>query len=110
MGGGGHYTVDPGRAPQAIADLRHAALLLQDEIYSAEDLANYPSPGLDAVSVEAVRVISEAAVGEQGSLRAALQGAVAEFLRQANKLEADLKAYLQVEEINTLAPTPMEEL
>lgn len=98
--GGGMFRIDPERAPQAIADLRHAADLLQDEIRTAEDLANYQAPGLDAVSRDAVRIISEAAIGEQGSLRAALVGALAEFNRQADKLEADLKAYLQVDEVN----------
>lgn len=101
MGGGGMFRIDPDLAPQAIADLRHAAALLKQEVQEAEQLANIEPPGLDKVSAEAVRIFGEMAIGPQGSLRAALEGGVAELERQADKLEADLKTYLQVEEINT---------
>jgi len=91
--GGGMFRIDPELAPQAIADLRHAAQLLRDEVRNAADLANYSSPGQDAVSRDAVKIISDAAIGEQGSLRAALLGGADEFERHAAKLEADLKTY-----------------
>lgn len=98
--GSGRYVVDVERAPQAIADLRRAADALEAEAVHAQDLADIKPPGLDAVSANAVRVFCEAAVGGQGSLRLALEGAVRRLRADADALEADLKAYLQVDEIS----------
>ncbi len=98
--GGGSYSVDVERAPQAIADLRRAADALEAEATRAWDLANIRPPGLDVVSANAVRVFAEAAIGEQGSLRLALEGAVRRLRADADKLEASLKTYLQVDEIS----------
>lgn len=98
--GGGGYSVDVERAPQAIADLRRAADALEAEAARAWDLANVMPPGLDVVSANAVRVFAEAAVGEQGSLRLALEGAVRRLRDDANKLEASLKTHLRADEIS----------
>jgi hypothetical protein len=97
---GGGYSVDVERAPQAIADLRRAAQALRQEAEKAWELARITPPGLDVVSANAVRVFAEAAVGEQGSLRLALLGAATRFESDADKLEASLKTYLQVDEIS----------
>lgn len=98
--GGGSYSVDVDRAPQAIADLRRAAEALESEATRAWELARIEPPGLDVVSANAVRVFVEAAVGEQGSLRLALIGGAQRLRDDADKLEASLKTYLQVDEIS----------
>lgn len=98
--GGGSYSVDVERAPQAIADLRRAAKALEAEAVRAWDLARITPPGLDVVSANAVRAFAEAAVGEQGSLRLALLGGARRLREDADKLEASLKTYLQVDEIS----------
>ncbi len=98
--GSGGFAVDLERAPQSIADLRAAANALKDEARRAEDLARLRPPGLDEVSADAVRIMADAAVGEQGSLRLALLGAADRFEADANKLEASLRTYLQVDEIS----------
>lgn len=98
--GGGGYSVDVERAPQAIVDLRRAAQALREEAEKAWELARITPPGLDVVSANAVRVFVEAAVGERGSLQLALLGAAARFESDADKLEANLKTYLQVDEIS----------
>lgn len=98
--GSGGFAVDLERTPQSIADLRAAANALKDEARRAEDLARIRPPGLDEVSADAVRIMADAAVGEQGSLRLALLGAADRFEADANKLEASLRTYLQVDEIS----------
>jgi hypothetical protein len=105
MGSSG-FSVGLDRAPQAIADLRAAADALKDEARRAEDLARIRPPGLDEVSEDAVRIMADAAVGEQGSLRLALLGAADRFEADANKLEASLRTYLQVDDISI--PTARE--
>lgn len=96
----GGCLVDAERAPQAIADLRRAADALEAEAARTHELANIRPPGLDVVSANAVRAFREAAVGAQGSLRSALEGAVRRFRADADELEAGLKTYLQVDEIS----------
>lgn len=98
--GGGGYSVDVERAPQAIADLRRAADALDAEAEKAWELALITPPGLDVVSANAVRCFAEAAVGEQGSLRLALRGGARRLRADADKLETSLKTYLQVDEIS----------
>ena len=98
--GGSGYRVDVECAPQAIADLRRAAKRLRLEAEKAMALGRITPPGLDVVSANAVRIFAETAVGEQGSLRQALLGAADRFDSDANKLEADLKAYLSVDELS----------
>lgn len=98
--GSGGFSVDLERAPQAIADLRAAADALRAEARNAWSLANIRPPGLDEVSADAVRIMTDAAVGEQGSLRKALEGAAARFENDAAKLEASLRTHRQVDEIS----------
>lgn len=98
--GGGGFSIDLERAPQAIADLREAANALREEAKKALSLARIRPPGLDAVSADAVRIMAEAAVGEQGSLQRALEGAADRFENDANKLEASLRTHRQADEIS----------
>ena len=97
---GGSFYVSPDDAPQAIADLREAAAQMRDLVERAARLADVRAPGLDEVSAEAVRLIGEKATGDSGSLRTALQQGAEELEKAADQLEADLKNYLQVEELN----------
>lgn len=97
--GSGGFSVDLEHAPQAIADLRAAANVLRDEADNAWSLAIIRPPGLDAVSEDAVQIMVDAAVGEQGSLRLALEGAAIRLESDANKLEAQLRTYRQADEI-----------
>lgn len=94
MTGGGGFSVDVERAPHAIADLREAARALWDEAQKSRDLAYMNSPGLDRVSRNAVRVFVDAAVGQRGSVRAALECASRRLYDDADKLEASLKSHL----------------
>lgn len=71
-----------------------------DEADYTWTLARIKPPGLDVVSANAVRAFAEAAVGEHGSLRVALEGAARRCEQDTDKLEASLKAYLQVDEIS----------
>ncbi|MDQ4104377.1 MAG: hypothetical protein M3186_11935 [Actinomycetota bacterium] len=98
--GSGGFSVDLDRAPQAIADLRAAADALRAEADNAWSLARITPPGLDAVSAEAVRIMADAAVGEQGSLRLALLGAAQRFDDDANKLEASVQTHRQADEFS----------
>ncbi len=100
MTGSGGFSVDLERAPQAIADLREAARTLRAEADNAWSLANIRPPGLDAVSADAVQIMADAAVGERGSLRLALEGAAVRLESDANKLEAQLRTYRQADEIS----------
>ncbi|HEU0088353.1 MAG TPA: hypothetical protein VFQ77_12000 [Pseudonocardiaceae bacterium] len=102
--GGDGYSVDVERAPQAIADLRRTAKALWDEAKNSWNLADITPPGLDVVSANAVQVFVETAVGEHGSLRMALEGAARRCEEDADKLEASLKTYLQVDEISLPPP------
>jgi hypothetical protein len=98
--GSGGFSVDLDRAPHAIADLREAARVLRVEAENAWNLAIIKPPGLDEVSADAVRIMADAAVGEQGSLRLALIGAADRLVDDANKLEASLKTHRQADEIS----------
>ncbi|MGH3770676.1 MAG: hypothetical protein ACRDRW_04640 [Pseudonocardiaceae bacterium] len=98
--GSGGFSVDLERAPHAIAELRVAAEALRDEARRAQDLANIWPPGFDDVSEDAVHIMSDAAVGKQGSVRLALLGAAARFENDADKLEASLKTYRRVDRIS----------
>ena len=104
--GGGGFSVDLDRAPQAIADLRAAAKALRTEADNARSLARISPPGLDAVSADAVRIMADAAVGEEGSVRLALLGAADRFEDDADKLEVSLRAHRQADEISI--PTARE--
>lgn len=102
--GGGAYTIDVENAPQAIANLRAAADLLEFDLRrQAEELGDIQPPGKDEVSEVATNVFRDAAIGPAG-VRNALLSTAAEYRRQADKLQADLASYLQAEEANIALP------
>jgi len=100
----GHFRVDVDRAPQAIAAFQKAADDMRTLLKRAQDLANIPAPGLDAVSVNAVREMGQWAVGPDGSLRAALLGGSARLEDAARELQRQLDAHLQAEQASTMRP------
>ena len=67
---------------------------------AAQVLEDVQEPGKDDVSLAAVRAIAEKATNKEGSLRKALLDGAEELEKAARQLEADLKNYLQVEELN----------
>lgn len=103
---GGSFYVSPEEAPQAIADLREAARQMRVLMAEAAELADVKEPGKDEVSIAAVQLIGEKATEKDGALRKALGEGAAELEKAADQLEADLKNYLQVEELNI--PTARE--
>lgn len=105
---GGYFWVSFEQAPQTISNLRHAAWVLEQKRLRAEQLARYPSPGLDDVSNDAVVQIGKAATGEQGSVSVAFQAATRKFEELANEIEATLKTYHQTEQLNLPPPDPLE--
>lgn len=94
MTGGGGFSVDVERAPQAIADLIHASEVLDAEARNVMNLRNMSPAGLDVVSANAVGVFVDAAVGDNGSLQRALEYAAKRLRDDAHKLEASLASYL----------------
>jgi hypothetical protein len=95
------FSIDYERVPQAITDLRHAAEFFESRVKVAEHLANTPAPGADGVSVHAVEQIDKwASNSGQNNLAATLRTGALQLNKLADKLEEDLKTYLQVEELN----------
>lgn len=106
--GGGYFWVSFDQAPQTISNLYHAAWVLDQKRRKAEQLARYPSPGLDEVSNDAVVQIGKAATGEQGSVTVAFDAAARKFEDLAKSMEATLKTYHQTEQLNLPPPDPLE--
>lgn len=95
------FSIDYERVPQAITDLRHAAEFFESRVKVAEHLANTPAPGADGVSIYAVEQIGKwASDNSQNNLATTLRTGALQLKTLADKLEEDLKAYLQVEELN----------
>lgn len=94
------FSIDYERLPQAITDLKHAAEFFESRVKVARRLANIPPPGVDGVSIHTVGQISKWAYDSgQNNLAATLQAGALQLRDLANKLEEDLRIYLQVEEI-----------
>lgn len=104
----GHFRVTLDQAPNAIFHLRRAADVFEAKLDWAESLGQIDPPGVDEVSLDAVRIMQAAAIGPEGSLRMALQQGAAEFRREADALDAQLRAYHQVEELNTPPVDPQD--
>lgn len=95
------FSINYERLPQAITDLRHAADFFDSRALEAERLARIPPPGIDGVSIHAVEQIGKwAADRGQNNLAGTLKGGALQLRDLADKLEADLKTYLHVEELN----------
>lgn len=69
----GHFRVTLDQAPRAIVYLRKAAEAFEAKRDWAERLSRIDPPGADEVSLDAVKIMGEAAAGPQGSLRMALE-------------------------------------
>lgn len=100
---GQSFTIDTEHAPQAIADLRAAAEFLAKRAELALDLAKVWAPGADEVSLRAAEQIGRWAFdGGVNDLYATLLAGAQQLRDLAAKLEADLKSYLQVDELPSL--------
>ncbi len=95
------FSIDFEQVPQAITDLRHAAEFFQDRARAAEGLAKIPPPGIDGVSTYAVEQLGRWATDSgQNNLATTLKAGSSQLKDLADKLENDLKTYLEVEELN----------
>jgi hypothetical protein len=96
-----HFRLDLDQAPQAIAAFRQVAHEMRDLVVDAMKLANIPAPGIDAVSVNAVREIGQWAVSDEpGSLRSALESGAIRLEKAADALERSLDTHRQTDEVN----------
>jgi hypothetical protein len=102
------FSINYERVPQSIADLEHAADYLQYQAHVAQGLATIPAPGIDGVSLNAVAQIGRwASDSGANNLDANLRAGEKQLRDLAQKLRADLKTYLQVEELNIpTTPSP----
>lgn len=110
LGGNGAaagFSIDYERVPQAIADLEHAARFFNAKATEAQRLADIPAPGIDGVSINAVAEIGRWAWDSgENNLAATLRAGALQLDDLAQKLRADLKTYLQVEELNIPQASP----
>jgi hypothetical protein len=95
------FSINYERLPQAITDLKHAAKFFESRAKIAEQLAKILPPGADGVSIHAVEQLGKwASDSGQNNLAATLRDGAFQLKTLADKLEEDLKTYLQVEELN----------
>jgi hypothetical protein len=98
------FSIDYECVPQAIVDLQEAARFIRKQAETARSLAdiNTSPPGTDGISQNAVTQIGKWAAEEDGinNLHATLVAGAKQLEDLAQKLGADLKTYLQVEELN----------
>jgi hypothetical protein len=110
LGGNGAaagFSIDYERAPQAVADLEHAADFFENRAKMALRLATIPAPGTDGVSMNAVEQIGRwASDTGTNNLEVTLLAGAQQLRDLAQKLRADLKTYLQVEELNIPKASP----
>ena len=97
---GDRFRIEPEQVPQVIADLQSALRRIDDIRRQANIIANTVAPGSDEVSTNAVLQIGEMAMGQAGSLKAALDAYEAEIKKTIAGLEQDLRAYLGIELVN----------
>ncbi|MGH3427202.1 MAG: hypothetical protein ACRDRI_01745 [Pseudonocardiaceae bacterium] len=96
-----HFQLDLDQAPQAIAAFRHAADKMRNLMDEARRLGNVKPPGLDAVSINAAKEISQWAVSEEpGSFQSAMESGAIQLENVANALERSLRTYRQTDESN----------
>jgi hypothetical protein len=97
---GDRFRIEPDQVPQVIADLDEAVVQIHNIRTQAEAIASTSAPGYDEVSNNAVRQISEMAMGADGSLRVALDSYENEIVKTKEKLRAQLQTYLGMEQVN----------
>ena len=110
LGGSGAaqgFSIDYERVPQAIADFEHAAEFFRDRAKTALRLADIRPPGTDGVSVNAaVQIGRWASDNGVNNLYATLLVGAKQLEVLAQKLREDLRAYLQVDELNIPQASP----
>ena len=97
---GDRFRIEPDQVPQVIADLHSALARIREIRKQAEAIANTVPPGSDEVSTNAVVQIGQMAMGDEGSLKAALDAYETEITKTINGLHQDLKTYLDTEHLN----------
>jgi len=98
---GQSFMIDVEHAPQSIVDLEAAANYLEQRANVARGLANISPPGVDGVSLNAVKEIGKwAADSGTNNLAATLLAGAQQLRTLAAKLREDLQAYLQVDQLD----------
>lgn len=104
--GGARFSIDLDRAPQAISDLKAAAIYLRKRAELARDLSMVPAPGADGVSQYVMETLGRWAVGDgAGNLDSTLRAGAFQLSTFAEKLEADVRTYFGVDEFDLPAPS-----
>ncbi|MDD7968567.1 PE domain-containing protein [Actinomycetospora lemnae] len=95
--GGGAFTVDITRAPEAIRELEQARGELESIKKAARLLAHIDPPANDQVSIDAARVLGLKASEGPGSLAVALEQGIDEISRLIEQLRVGFEMYQQAE-------------
>ncbi|GAA4884671.1 hypothetical protein [Actinomycetospora straminea] len=96
--GGGAFTVDITRAPEAIRELRTALAELEEIKRDAVYLGQLQAPAGDQVSEDATRMLRETASLGPGSLLSALTDGIAEITRMIEALQVGFDAYRRADD------------
>ncbi|MDD7939362.1 hypothetical protein PHK61_13135 [Actinomycetospora lutea] len=91
--GGGSFTVDLARAPEAIRELETARDELLDIKREAERLGRVEAPTRDLVSIDAAQLLGTVAVGGPGSLLVALDQGIQQIELMLESLRSSLEQY-----------------
>lgn len=103
----GQFSIDLDHAPQAVADLKAAAEYLKMRSVAARELATVPAPGADGISIHAADVIGRwAADSDANNLVSTLSAGADQLSLFAEKLENDIRNYLQVDELHLPPESP----
>ena len=96
-----HFQLDLDQAPKAIAAFRQAAERLRDLMDEATRLANIRPPGVDAVSINAVKEMGQWAISAHpGTLQWALESGAVQMEEIADALERSLATHRITDEAN----------
>jgi hypothetical protein len=96
-----HFRLNLDQAPQAIATFRYVADELRKLMDEVRNLAEIKPPGLDAVSINAAKEISQWAVStEPGSFQSAMESGATQLEKIASALERSLQIHRQIDEVN----------
>lgn len=101
--GGGAFTVDLARAPEAIRELEHAAAELGSIRREAELLGRIAPPAMDNVSRDATDALRAVATGGNGSFAQALDSGIEQINNMISALQTALEAYRQTDGENEAA-------
>ena len=101
--GGGSFTVDLDRAPEAIRELEAAARELGEIRREAEELGRVAPPTQDLVTRDANDLLRASAVGGNGSFAQALDSGIQQINGMITALRVALEDYRRVDELNEAA-------